>query len=146
MSLCIKGIGQWEARVIAGIVVGLGWWTSCQIKGEAWQVVPWSCGFLPCGSYFAIWIEIFNLGACGTASRSGEKSLCMFQQTNKLPMEMHLGIFLSNWISAVVSAYVPPGCGGKRTPLKHWNVLWHLQNVFTIKKWNLQVRTLPSAV
>lgn len=51
-------------------------------------------------------------------SRSREKSLCMFQQTNKLPMEMHLRIFLSNWISAVVSVYMPPGCEGKRTPLK----------------------------
>lgn len=81
-----------------------------------------SCGFLSCGTYFAIWIEISNLGACGTASRSGEKSLCMFQQTNKLPMEMHLGIFLSNWISAVVSVYVAPGCGGKRTPLKRFEM------------------------
>lgn len=82
-----------------------------------WQ----SCGFLFSGSYYAVWIEIFNQGARGTASRSGEKSLCVFQQTNKLPMEMHLRIFLSNWISAV-SAYVPPGCEGKRTPLKCFEI------------------------
>lgn len=36
---------------------------------------------------------------------------------------MHLRIFLSNWISAVVSMYVPPGCEGKRTPLKCFEML-----------------------
>lgn len=128
MSLCIKLIGQREARTAAGIAVWLADDFFCQIIGKDWvlkdagRLLPQrrqqSCGFLFRGSYYAIWIEIFNQGARGTASRSGEKSLCMFQQTNKLPMEMHLRIFLSNWISAVVSVYVPPGCEGKRTPLK----------------------------
>lgn len=114
----MRSLGGGRDCGVAGLIA------SCQIKGEGWllesagRLLPWSCGFLSSGSYYAIWIEIFSLGAYGTASRSGGKSLCMFQQTNKLPMEMHLGIFLSNWISAVVSVYVPPGCGGKRTPLK----------------------------
>lgn len=128
----------------------------CQIIGEDWvleaavNLLPQRrqqlCGFLFSGGNYAIWIEIFKQRGWGIASRSGEKSLCMFQQTNKLPMEMHLGIFLSNWISAVVSLCVPPGCGGKNSTEMLWNVLWHLQNVFTIKKGNLQVRTLLSAV
>lgn len=47
----------------------------------------------------------------------------MFQQTNKLPMEMYLRVFLSNWISAVVSVYMPLGCEGKRTPLNCFEML-----------------------
>lgn len=38
-------------------------------------------------------------------------------------MEMYLRIFLSNWISAVVSVYMPLGCEGKRTLLNCFEIL-----------------------
>lgn len=85
----------------------------------------------------------------GAHKRERKKSLCMFKQTNKLPMEMGFRIFSCNWISAVGYFGISvPGPQKQRDFTEMlWNIPWHPKCIaITFWKGNRKVRAVLNAV